>query len=565
MFGKTARVWVLAGAALFAGTAAGQPVNDSCGKAQDIGLGATDFDTEGADTDGPDEPDCRFPGGNNLIRQDVWFRFTAPATGLYEVSLCNKAAFDTRLAVYADDCPVGPGEAIACNDDDLRCELFTSLLTFDAEQGRSYLIRLGGFNDAEGPGTLTIGEVAGQPSNDHCADAIPVDLNSVTRGTTSGATPDSAPECGTPVTAPGVWYRLIGNGREITVETCDEIVKFDTKLNVYRNGCQTLTCVGGDDDGCATQLSRLTFMSERGLAYLVLVQGFNGQVGDFNLTVRTFDGEDCNDNGVPDACDLSCDNEGCNAWPCGSYPDCNVNGILDECEGESLGPYEAQPNARIPDFDPNDPQVVMSTIHVDEGAGLGDVNVMVSLTHSFLGDLTIEVEHDGVGVLLWDRDCSSERDLSVVFDDEGKPLACASPTVGRFQPFAALRGYDGRGLAGDWTLTIADHAEGDDGTLLSWSINATSAARCDACTGREKISKADCKTRDGKVKAVVVKVKRATANADYVATLDTGESIVKAADSGGHVKFKFKGHAAPPCGPNGVSVCDRRLAFDCGC
>ena len=85
------------------------------------------------------------------------------------------------------------------------------------------------------------------------------------------------------------------------------------------------------------------------------------------------------------------------------------------------------------------------------------------------------------------------------------------------------------------------------------------------CNGNEKITKAKCKTKKGKVKKVVVVVKKATPGADYTAKLDTGEELIEAAKSSGKVKFKFKGDNAPPCGPNGVSVCAEHKDFDCGC
>lgn len=42
---------------------------------------------------------------------------------------------------------------------------------------------------------------------------------------------------------------------------------------------------------------------------------------------------DCNQNGVPDLCDVDCDGGGC-APPCGSSIDCNFNSVPDECESD---------------------------------------------------------------------------------------------------------------------------------------------------------------------------------------------------------------------------------------
>lgn len=48
---------------------------------------------------------------------------------------------------------------------------------------------------------------------------------------------------------------------------------------------------------------------------------------------------DCNHNGVPDHCDVSCDGLGCAPPDCGTFPDCNHNGIPDgpACEADCNG------------------------------------------------------------------------------------------------------------------------------------------------------------------------------------------------------------------------------------
>ncbi len=45
---------------------------------------------------------------------------------------------------------------------------------------------------------------------------------------------------------------------------------------------------------------------------------------------------DCNHNGTPDACDISCISGGCQL-PCGASIDCNNNGVPDECESDCNG------------------------------------------------------------------------------------------------------------------------------------------------------------------------------------------------------------------------------------
>jgi len=123
-----------------------------------------------------------------------------------------------------------------------------------------------------------------QAPNDLCANAVLITCGETVGGTTEGATSDAAPTCGTMVTAPGVWYRIAGNGQQITVSTCpDEL--YDTKLNVYSGACGALVCVAGNDDANGDVFcSTVSFVSETGVDYLILVQGYDGDTGPFTLT-----------------------------------------------------------------------------------------------------------------------------------------------------------------------------------------------------------------------------------------------------------------------------------------
>ena len=74
--------------------------------------------------------------------------------------------------------------------------------------------------------------LGGQPVNDLCQNAIPIDVPSVTQGTTINATVDNSfPTCGVPVTSPGVWYSVVGTGNTMTASLCDG-TDFDSRLSV---------------------------------------------------------------------------------------------------------------------------------------------------------------------------------------------------------------------------------------------------------------------------------------------------------------------------------------------
>jgi len=144
------------------------------------------------------------------------------------------------------------------------------------------------------------GSVFAQPANDLCAGAIPIQCNSTTAGTTIGAAIDNdAGFCGSAsITSPGVWYSFTGIDGETVLSTCN-MASYDTKISVFTDGCGTLTCVAGNDDGagCSGFTSIVTFDAVTGTDYLVLVHGFGGATGTFDLELT------CQDVVVPPAND----------------------------------------------------------------------------------------------------------------------------------------------------------------------------------------------------------------------------------------------------------------------
>lgn len=168
--------------------------------------------------------------------------------------------------------------------------------------------------------------LGGSPPNDQCVNAIAVAVPSSTQGTTIGSTFDSGFQtCGVPVTSPGIWYSVVGTGNTMTASICDG-TNYDSRLTIYCNSCDEPTCVGGDEDGCDLQ-SIVSWCSQPGAVYLILVHGFAADVGDFTLALSD-DGVSC-DNPVnctgaaicDNASGSCCDEKG-NGTPGCSNPEC---------------------------------------------------------------------------------------------------------------------------------------------------------------------------------------------------------------------------------------------------
>ncbi len=140
--------------------------------------------------------------------------------------------------------------------------------------------------------TLACTDPPPPPANDSCGAAIAVAVPSTTPGTTVNATiDDTFPTCGTSITSPGVWYSATGTGNTMTASLCNGTATHDTKISVYCPDCGAPICVTGNDDFCGLQ-SEVSWCSAAGSNYLILVHGFGGATGPFDL-VMSDDGTPC--------------------------------------------------------------------------------------------------------------------------------------------------------------------------------------------------------------------------------------------------------------------------------
>lgn len=113
------------------------------------------------------------------------------------------------------------------------------------------------------------------------------------------------------------------------------------------------------------------------------------------------------------------------------------------------------------------------------------VTVDLDLSHPWIGDLVITIEHEGQMVRLVDR-IGSENfpyacggdDIVATFEDgatiEATDLCWPGPAptiYGSVLPADALSVFDGLPAAGDWTVTVSDASAFDSGTMHSIAIH----------------------------------------------------------------------------------------------
>jgi len=140
------------------------PINDDCSAALPIQVGdVVDLDITSATTDGPavvpistpDELVNYFPFGDRQVNRDVWFTHQAICSAQLNVDVCD-STFDSKAALYeGTTCP--PTQPIAISDDECGPERgLQTILSGDVIAGHSYLIRVGGYRQEFGIGTVEL-------------------------------------------------------------------------------------------------------------------------------------------------------------------------------------------------------------------------------------------------------------------------------------------------------------------------------------------------------------------------------------------------------------------------
>ena len=253
--------------------------------------------------------------------------------------------------------------------------------------------------------------------------------------------------------------------------------------------------------------------------------GDDGNLTDWTvLAAGTLGGPgstDCNSNGIPDECEADCDSDGVtdDCEITAGAADCNGNGIPDDCELADGSDTDCNGNGTLDSCDLTVPVVgetgtsapgtpisnvlppTVDSITLTGGLILTDVDVDVNLTHSWSGDIVMEVTSPaGTVVRLHDGGGSSDADIDTTFDDSGIPNGAPYNAGAVMQPSGpgALSDFNGQSGDGNWTMTITDTAGGDDGTLTDWAVLASGtvgAAGSTDCNGNSIPD--ECELADG--------------------------------------------------------------------
>ncbi len=142
------------------------------------------------------------------------------------------------------------------------------------------------------------------------------------------------------------------------------------------------------------------------------------------------------------------------------------------------------------------------TITITDSFTVADLDVDLSIDHTWVGDLCIVLEKDGTTVEILRRPglaadtcgpgsccgCPENNYVGIVLDDEGVSPIEDLCTVGgnmtsppSYTPNNPLSAFDGLDSAGDWTITVSDGAGADTGTLVEWSLHISPSSGLTPC------------------------------------------------------------------------------------
>ncbi len=147
-------------------------------------------------------------------------------------------------------------------------------------------------------------------------------------------------------------------------------------------------------------------------------------------------------------------------------------------------------NAIIPD---NDDNGLQDSIKVFKKGTVSSLSVRVNITHSYSGDLEINLTApSGKSVVLHGRKGGSKDNIELVFDGE------------------VVNEFVGEKAKGKWTLTTKDFAPRDEGTLNNWSLrmdctDKNSEIYIPEGEGKTLISKQNC-TEAGAIKGITASI-----------------------------------------------------------
>ena len=123
-------------------------------------------------------------------------------------------------------------------------------------------------------------------------------------------------------------------------------------------------------------------------------------------------------------------------------------------------------------------------IQVTGGLTIGDINVSINITHTYIQDMKYYLEGPAaIGspiITLFDEPCGDNDDINCTLDDAGVDFTCGAtaPSItGTIKPYGYLTDLNNLSADGTWILRVVDAYNGDGGTINAVSLSICNIAQ----------------------------------------------------------------------------------------
>ena len=265
-------------------------VNDTCATATTINPAALPFSAEGTTDGATNDVDPGLTGCVAGPGRDAVYSFTPAATDKYTIGATPLGiGFDMSLYVVTD-CANAATTCVAGSNftGTTKGEFVTPTLN----AGTRYFIVVDG-NTAESFGPFRISVRRGLPTNDTCASPTVIEASRLpfsADATTFGAANDLNPDI------PCLRSRQSGTGADVVYQftpadsqnyilVVTPAAEYDTSIYIVTN-CASLTGCTSADFGGAGEPETIRRNLTAGTTYFIVVDGFGGDAGDFNISLQ---------------------------------------------------------------------------------------------------------------------------------------------------------------------------------------------------------------------------------------------------------------------------------------
>ncbi len=227
-----------------------------------VGQPVSDDTTNGSDTI---TPQCGSSAGS---RDQVW-HFVAPEDGTYQFQV--EGQYDSVIALLDES-----GAQLDCNDD-YNGERSRSQLTRTLTAGTVLGVVVDGWSGGEGPYQLSVTSMGGGASNPQGGT---VAVGTPVNGTTTGGQNRFTPSCGAAASSPdNVWELTPTQSGTYRIHVNSQ---YDAVVSLWDERGAEVAC---NDDLNSTSESEVVVGLQAGRTYNVVVDGYNGATGDYQLLV----------------------------------------------------------------------------------------------------------------------------------------------------------------------------------------------------------------------------------------------------------------------------------------